>query len=113
MNRLGGQTPLPVEIVPFGWQVVCERQAGIGCAPRLRLAGEQPFTTDGGNYIADRTFADIPVLAVLAARLSAMVGVIESDLFIDMASMIVIGRPTGVEVIARQQMPAITSAGGN
>lgn len=113
VNRLGGQTPLPVEIVPFGWQVVCERLSAIGCGPRLRLAGEQPFTTDGGNYIADCTFADIPDSAALAARLSAMVGVVESGLFIDMASMIVIGRPIGVEVIARPQMPAISSADGN
>jgi len=105
VNRLGGQTPLPVEIVPFGWQVVCERLSAIGCAPRLRLAGERPFTTDGGNYIADCTFAHIPDSAALATKLSSMVGVIESGLFIAMASMIVVGRPTGVEVIENQRPP--------
>jgi ribose 5-phosphate isomerase len=50
VDRLGGNTPLPVEIVSFGWQTVLDRLAAIGCAPRLRLAGDEPFTTDGGNY---------------------------------------------------------------
>jgi ribose 5-phosphate isomerase A len=53
VTRLGPRTPLPVEIIPFGWQTVLDRLAGNGCAPRLRLSGEAPFTTDGGNYIAD------------------------------------------------------------
>lgn len=113
VNRLGGQTPLPVEIVPFGWQVVCEKLAAIGCTPRLRLVEDQPFTTDGGNYIADCTFADISDPAALAIRLSAMVGIIESGLFVDMASMIVIGRPAAVEVITPPQSSAITSADRN
>jgi ribose 5-phosphate isomerase A len=99
--RLGGKTPLPVEIVAFGWQTVLLRLTEIGCAPRLRLAGDRPFTTDGGNHIADCAFAEMPDPAALEARLSAMVGVVENGLFLGMASMIVVGRPTGVEVIER------------
>jgi ribose 5-phosphate isomerase A len=101
VDRLGGNTPLPVEIVSFGWQTVIDRLAAIACAPRLRLAGDQPFTTDGGNYIADCAIAEMPDPAALEARLSAMVGVVENGLFIGMASKIVVGRPAGVEVIER------------
>jgi ribose 5-phosphate isomerase A len=100
-DRLGGKTPLPVEIVAFGWQTVLDRLAAIGCAPRLRLAGDSPFTTDGGNYIADCAVAEMPDPAALEARLSAIVGVVENGLFIDLASEIVVGRPSGVEVIER------------
>jgi ribose 5-phosphate isomerase len=32
VDRLGGNTPLPVEIVSFGWQTVLDRLAAIGCA---------------------------------------------------------------------------------
>jgi ribose 5-phosphate isomerase A len=101
VERLGGPTPLPVEVVPFGWQAALDRLAAIGCAPILRLDGDRPFTTDGGNYIVDCAFAEMPDPASLAARLSAMVGVVEHGLFIDMASKIAVGRPTGVEVIER------------
>ena len=101
VNRLGGSTPLPVEIVSFGWQTVVDRLAALGCAPRLRLAGETPFTTDGGNYIADCSIAEMPDPAALQARLSAIVGVVENGLFIGLASRIVVGRPADVEVIER------------
>jgi ribose 5-phosphate isomerase A len=101
VNRLGGNTPLPVEIVSFGWEIVLDRLAAMVCAPRLRLTGGKPFTTDGGNYIVDCAIAEIPDPTALDARLSAVVGVIESGLFIGVASKIIVGRPTGVEVIER------------
>jgi len=109
VDRLGGNTPLPVEIVPFGWQTVLDRLAASGYAPRLRLAGDEPFTTDGGNYIVDCAIAEIPDAAALEARLSAIVGVVESGLFIGMASTIVVGRRTGVEVIEKREPRTIAT----
>jgi ribose 5-phosphate isomerase A len=102
VDRLGASTPLPVEIVSFGWQTVLDRLAAIGCAPSLRIddVGE-PVTTDGGNYIADCAIAEISDPRALEAQLSAIVGVVESGLFIGLASRIVVGRSTGVEVIER------------
>ena len=101
VDRLGANTPLPVEIVSFGWQTVLDRLAAIGCEPRLRLVGDKPFTTDGGNCIVDCAIAEIPDPAALEARLSAIIGVVESGLFIGLASKIVVGRSAGVEVIER------------
>jgi ribose 5-phosphate isomerase A len=101
VDRLGGRTALPVEIVPFGWQTTIDRLTGLGCAPQLRRAGGQPFTTDGGNYTADCALREIPDPIALDARLSSVVGVIETGLFIGMASTIMVGRPTGVEIIER------------
>jgi ribose 5-phosphate isomerase A len=98
---LGGDTLLPVEIVSFGWQTVFDRLASIGCGPQLRLVDGKPFTTDGGNYIADCRVALIPDPAGLEAQLSAIVGVIESGLFIGMASDIVVGRGMGVDVFKK------------
>jgi ribose 5-phosphate isomerase A len=60
VDRLGGRTALPVEIVPFGWQTTIDRLTALGCAPQLRRTGGQPFTTDGGNYIADCSAETIP-----------------------------------------------------
>jgi ribose 5-phosphate isomerase A len=101
VDRLGGETPLPVEIVAFGWQTVLDHLGEIGCAPRLRLAGEKPFTTDGGNYIADCAIAEISDAAALEARLSAVIGVVETGLFVGLASKIVVGRSGRVDVIER------------
>jgi ribose 5-phosphate isomerase A len=101
VDRLGRSTPLPVETVSFGWQTTLDRLSAIGCEPRLRMSGDKPFTTDGGNYIIDCSIAEIPHPAVLEARLSAVIGVVESGLIIGLASKIIVGRPTGVEVIDR------------
>ncbi|MGH6880819.1 ribose-5-phosphate isomerase RpiA [Hypericibacter sp.] len=101
VDRLGGTTPLPVEIVAFGWQTVIARLAALGCSPTLRLEGDKPFVTDGGNLIVDCAMTAIPDPAALEARLATVVGVIESGLFIGLASEVLVGRPTGVETLRR------------
>jgi ribose 5-phosphate isomerase A len=101
VDRLGGRTPLPVEIVPFGWQTTVDRLAALGCAPQLRIADGQPFRTDGGNCIADCALPEIEDSAALEARLSSIVGVVETGLFIGLASSAVVGRSAGVEVLTR------------
>lgn len=101
VDRLGGAMPLAVEITRFGWQTVIERLAAVGCVPRLRLAAHRPFVTDGGNYIADCTFAqDFDALA-LEERLVRITGVIETGLFIGLASQVIVGRATGAEPLGR------------
>jgi ribose 5-phosphate isomerase A len=101
VERLGGSTMLPVEIVRFGAETVLERLAAMGCVPALRRSGEGPFITENGNVIADCAFAEIDDAAALEARLSAIIGVVESGLFVGLASEILVGRPGSVEAIAR------------
>lgn len=98
-DRLGGATVLPVEVVTFGWETVLERLDSLGLAPRLRMAGGQPFVTDGGNHIADCRFPDGVNPEDIEERLSRIVGVIECGLFIGLASKVIVGRPGGVEVL--------------
>ncbi len=99
VKRLGDRTKLPLEIVSFGWETVLDRLAELGCEPSLRWAGRRPFMTDGGNCIADCSFAEIADPRALEARLAAVIGVVESGLFIGMASRIIVGRSIGVDVI--------------
>lgn len=98
---LGTRGPLPVEIVSFGWQTTLDRLAAVGCQPRLRMAADEPFRTDSGNYIVDCIVTEIADPPLLEARLANIVGVVESGLFIGLASMLVIGRKNAVEVINR------------
>lgn len=101
VERLGARTPLPIEIVPFGWETVLDRLAAMSCAPRLRLADGKPFVTDSGNYIADCALDDVGDAAGLEARLAAVVGVVDSGLFVGIASSAVIGTSTGVAVLRK------------
>lgn len=101
VERLGMHAPLPVEIVSFGWQTTFERLVVIGVQPRLRMVADRAFTTDGGNYIADCVVAEMTDPPALEARLANIVGVVESGLFVGLASTLVIGRRNGVEVINR------------
>jgi ribose 5-phosphate isomerase A len=102
VNRLGGKTPLPVEIASFGWQTTLHRLTEAGYAPRLRYDGDRPFATDGGNHIADCVVADIADPAALEARLRATVGVVDCGLFVGLATEIVVGHTAGAEVIKRR-----------
>ena len=101
VDRLGGHSPLPVEIVAFGWRRTLERLADLGLQPRLRLASSQPFLSDGGNHIVDCHIGEIADARALEATLSGIVGVVETGLFLGLASTVVVGHSTGIEVMQR------------
>jgi ribose 5-phosphate isomerase A len=100
VDHLGRRTPVPVEIVPFGWQATEAALAKLGANPVLRLSGEDhPFITDGGNYILDCRFAEIADPRELEQRIGMIVGVVESGLFIGRTSAVVVASTSGVEVL--------------
>lgn len=101
-----GAFPLPVEVIPFGWQTT---QALIeetlismdvlGRSTSLRMNGESRFVTDEGNYILDLHLQRIGNPRQLALVLNQMPGVVENGLFIDICDAVVIGHGDGrVEV---------------
>src|SRR5215472_11715973 len=46
-----GKFPLPVEVVPFAWELTVRRLAELDAVPRMRMAGDKPYLTDNHNYI--------------------------------------------------------------
>jgi ribose 5-phosphate isomerase A len=97
VDRLGGTAAVPVEIVEFGWQSTADRVATLGVQPILRLAPDGvPFHTDGGNLILDCPFGPIADPRALAAALSDTVGVVETGLFIGMATTALVATENGV-----------------
>src|SRR5471030_337590 len=78
VTRLGSQTALPVEIAAFGWPSTIERLQAY--RPVLRRTGGVPFTTDGGNHIADCAIDTIGDPMKLEAALHALPGVVETGL---------------------------------
>jgi ribose 5-phosphate isomerase A len=100
VEKLGEHTPVPVEVTQFGWQATALTLAALGCAPERRyLPGEQPFVTDGGNFIVDCRFGPIRDPAALEASIAMTVGAVESGLFVARSSVVVVASATGVEVL--------------
>ena len=94
-----GSFPLPVEVNPFGWQVVAEEIKNLCPRVVLRQSASGPFVTDNQGYILDCAFGEIPDPPALEAKLQAITGVVETGLFIGMAEMICMGAEGTVERI--------------
>ena len=103
VDKLGGKIPVPVEVVKFGWESTAARIEKLGAAPLRRWPkeNEQPFQTDGGNYILDCTFGSLADPAALERELSHTIGVVESGLFIGMADTAFVAGLNGVEKLSR------------
>lgn len=103
VETLGSKSPLPVEVVPFGWSTHLEFIRALGAEPTLRKTPDgQPFVTDGGHYILDCAFRHgITHAKEVEAALRSRAGVVETGLFIDMATTIVVSGASGVAVMER------------
>ena len=93
--------PLPVETIPFAVTPVRKRLEALGANIQLRQLADQVYVTDNSNVILDCTFpggiADPPELE---SRIKRIVGVVETGLFLNMASQAIIGGPEGVKVLS-------------
>ncbi len=102
-----GRFALPIEVVPFGLgatRCAIEAAAAAAGAPgpiTLRQANGRTFVSDGGHLIVDAALGRIADPPALAARLSAIPGVVEHGLFIGIAHAAVLAGPEGVRVIER------------
>jgi len=101
VKRLG-QSALPVEVIPFGWQATAHKLRDLGAAPALRHnPGGDPFISDGGHYILDCAFNPQTPLASLAETLDRVVGLVYHGLFLRMASQVFVGGKDGLTVLSR------------
>ena len=84
-----GSFPLPVEVIPFGWQVIFNQLETLGGSPDLRLKQGRPLRTDQGNYIIDCRFSQIIDAVQLEQRLNMIPGVVENGLFTGLCSRMI------------------------
>lgn len=101
VDRLGA-FHLPVEVIPFGWQTtktqIQRALDDLGLTHRpilLRKRDGETLLTDEGNYILDLALEEIPDPQALARRLSAIAGVVEHGLFLNICQLAIIGCPDG------------------
>ena len=84
-----GAFPLPVEVIPFSWQVVFFQLESIQGNPKLRINHGQPIVTDQGNFILDCHFQKIKNAEQLEQQLNMIPGVVENGLFINLCTRMI------------------------
>jgi ribose 5-phosphate isomerase A len=97
-----GAFPLPIEIIPFGWQTtkalveeLLPSMEVLGTTTTLRMNGDAPLMTDEGNHILDLHLRSIGNARQLALVLNQVPGVVENGLFVDICDVVVIGHGDG------------------
>jgi ribose 5-phosphate isomerase A len=102
VDKLGSRTHIPIEVVPFASPSASRHLAKLGGAPVVRKAKDgYPFVTDNNNWILDTTFAPIGDARALEASVLAIPGVVDTGLFLGMASVVLVGDPGAVRELRR------------
>jgi ribose 5-phosphate isomerase A len=88
-----GRFPLPVEVISFGYKKLQEKIISSGLCRKctLRQKDGRLFITDHQNYILDLECDAISDVVALNSKLHNMPGVVETGLFINMATRTIIG----------------------
>jgi ribose 5-phosphate isomerase A len=95
--RLGDHTPVPVEIVNFGWSRTRNALRALGCDPTLRKTDSgEPFVTDSGNLLLDCRFPPIEDSQALARALKSITGVVDHGLFLGIARCAIVAGRSGI-----------------
>ncbi len=101
-----GAFPLPVEVVRFGWEttkaLIEEALVAadvLGREATLRMDGDAPLETAGGNLIIDLHLKRIGNPRQLSLVLNQIAGVVENGLFIDICDIVVVGHGDGRVVV--------------
>jgi len=90
-----GKFPLPVEVVPFGYEMTLRKLQYLECKVNLRMIADNLYVTDNGNYIIDCNFETIVNPIELHTELNLITGVVDNGLFLDMANDVIIGYMDG------------------
>ncbi|MBP1651821.1 MAG: ribose 5-phosphate isomerase [Bacteroidetes bacterium] len=90
-----GKFPLPIEVVPFGWELVFKTLQALQGNPSLRTKDDQPYITDNSNYIIDCSFGVIREPELLHQQLKALTGVVETGLFLNLKPTVIIAYENG------------------
>ena len=93
VNRIGEKFPIPIEVMPFAWQLVLksvEQIDGVGSL-RPNASGDGLAVTSHGSLVLDMSFDDDIDGHMLNHQLNAIPGVVEHGIFANLATSIFIG----------------------
>jgi ribose 5-phosphate isomerase A len=104
VSKLGSKSPLPVEVAMFAHETHAEFLKKLGSEPTLRRQADGAvFVTDNGNCIYDCRFTGgIDDPHAVSNHLRERAGIVESGLFLGMASVALIADE---RTVTRRQRP--------
>jgi len=98
VKRLGQNYPIPIEVMPFAWQMVQRSLSQIGGVGKLRANGDGLFVTSHGSLVLDTEFDDEFEAETLNQLLNDIPGIVEHGIFFDLAAAVLCGHQEQVEV---------------
>jgi ribose 5-phosphate isomerase A len=102
VDKLGTRAPIPIEVVPFASPSAMRHLVALGGRPALRRSADGvPFQTDNHNWIVDAHFGPIDAPAALDAGIRKIPGVVDTGLFLAMASVVLVGDRGAVRELRR------------
>ena len=101
--QLGSRWPVPVEVLPYGWQSQARYLSSLGAEPAIRRVPDgSEFRTDQGNMILDSRFGPIADPEELAQKLASRAGIMEHGLFLNLAQDVIVAGPRGIRHLKRE-----------
>jgi ribose 5-phosphate isomerase A len=106
VDRLGERVPLPVEVVEWAWDAHVPFLEGLGADVRLRTGpDDEPVWSDNGTLFLDCSFSEgIEDPGELERALLYRAGVVDTGLFLGMATEAVVATPDGVRTLTPREV---------
>lgn len=101
VTRIGEKFPIPIEVMPFAWQLVQKSLHDIGAKGTLRpnAAGDGFWITSHGSYVFDMTFDVSMTPSVINETLNNTPGVVEHGIFLNLANQVLIADQGKIETL--------------
>ncbi|MGR8979157.1 MAG: ribose-5-phosphate isomerase RpiA [Gammaproteobacteria bacterium] len=99
VDVIGAHYPIPVEVVPFAWQLVKESLEKIGGKAELRKNTNKDglFVTSHGSLVLDVVFPEDNDSQTLNTLLNGIPGIVEHGIFSGLASAVYCGNNGQIE----------------
>jgi len=100
---LGTRWPVPVEVIPFGWQSQISFLESLGARVKERQTPDGTrFLTDHGNLVLDCDFGPISDPERIASSLEARTGIVEHGLFLKLATDVIVAGEKEIRHLTRK-----------
>lgn len=103
VERIGEKFSIPIEVIPFSWQMVKARLEELGGKGVLRSNsnGSGVAVSSHGSLILDMSFPSALDSRQLNSMLNAMPGIVEHGIFSDLASIVLLAEEGKVKVLKK------------
>lgn len=91
VQRIGQNFPIPIEVMPFAWQLVQQSLVEIGGDAKLRSNGDGLFVSSYGSLVLDTTFDPAIEGKSLHDKLNAIPGIVEQGIFSNLTTAVFCG----------------------